>query len=245
MQPLTSSHILHEDDDLLVVSKPPGLLSQPSLDPARPYLASEAGALLQHLHGLSDPPYLAIHHRLDRDTSGVIALAKSRRANKPLMQAFKQRLAKKTYLALCAGPPQASTRFEVENHLATAKRTGHKNKGPSPQIAVFSGGDYAHTSFQILDTHSGSRTHLVQAHPTTGRRHQIRSHLATANLPILGDALYGGSAHIADTSIARVMLHAYRLELPHPVSGEVMLFEAPLSPDFTALLEHLSLRFIP
>lgn len=241
MQLLCADHILHEDDDLLVLSKPPGLLSQPSLDPARRYLAAEAAALLQQLHDLDEPPYLAIHHRLDRDTSGVIVLARSKRANKPLMQAFKQRLAKKTYLALCSGQPRTSPHFEIENHLSPQKRQDGGKKGPSPQVAVFSGGDYAQTSFEILDSNASKEIHLVQANPTTGRRHQIRAHLAEAHLPILADTLYGGSTHVANTPIERVMLHAYRLEIPHPISGEVMVFDAPLPPDFEALLTHCGL----
>lgn len=249
MQRLTPAHILHEDDDLLVLSKPPGLLSQKSLDPTRPYLMREAAALLQELHDLSSPPYLAIHHRLDRDTSGVIVLSRSKRANKPLMQAFKQRLVKKTYLAISSlapgqpplsSPPTSS--FEVKNHLATQKQQKGEARGPAPQVPVFAGGDFAHTSFQILGAAPSNDVYLVKAHPTTGRRHQIRAHLSGAGLPILADTLYGGPTHVKSLSPERVMLHAYRIELPHPVSQEVVQFTAPPPHDFLALLDALAIE---
>lgn len=235
---LTPHDILYKDQDIMVINKPAGLLSQKSLDPTRKYVLLELKLLLQE-HFPDESDYVALHHRLDKDTSGVMVLARSKRANKPLMNMFKQRLASKTYLALTAPcSPLPSFPCTVENHLATQKKQKGQ-QGPQPQIAVHSGGDYALSSVDLLAQQK--KLCLLQVEPKTGRRHQIRTHLASIRLPILGDPLYGGQARYYHQDISRVMLHAYQLSFPHPITEEQVTFTAPIPEDFHALATHFEL----
>lgn len=225
--------ILHEDEHILVFNKPAGLLSQATHDLSRPHVVAELERALALRDG--DSGYLALHHRLDLPTSGVMVLARSRTANKPLMNMFKQRLAKKTYHALCVTPSDPLPAHHI-NHLRAQKRP---KRGPSPMIAVHAGGDRAETSFELFATHSGAA--YIEARPHTGRRHQIRAHLAELGAPILGDELYGGPLTLGQRRIERVMLHARCLEFPHPVTGEVVSVEAPHPQDFPDVLAHFGL----
>jgi RluA family pseudouridine synthase len=225
--------ILHEDEHVLVFNKPAGLLSQATHDLSRAHVVAELERALTLRDG--EPGYLAMHHRLDLPTSGVMVLARSRVANKPLMNMFKQRLAKKTYHALCVAPGAPLPAQHI-NHLRPQKRS---RRGPSPMIAVHAGGDRAETSFELFAAHSGAA--YIEARPHTGRRHQLRAHLSELGAPILGDELYGGPLTLGQRRIERVMLHARRLEFAHPVTGELMSVEAAHPQDFLDVLTHFGL----
>ncbi len=207
--------VLYEDRWVIAVDKPPGLPTHPTLDPARPTAVGAVKALLAARGGQN--PYLGVHHRLDRDTSGVLLFAKDPAANPALAAAFAERAVNKRYLAVAAGPllePRT-----VRDHLGPLPGSGKRTK----HGAVRSGGALAETHFEPLERRD--RGTLVSAEPRTGRTHQIRVHLAGLGAPILGDGLYGGPP------AARVMLHAARLALPHPVESRSLVVEAEAPAD--------------
>jgi 23S rRNA pseudouridine1911/1915/1917 synthase len=220
---LGPERVLFEDEWLIVVDKPPGLPTQPTLDEARDNLFA---AVKRFLAARAPHPYVALHHRLDRDTSGVIALAKHVDANAGLARAFAGREARKTYVAL-TGPGREPPR-EVRDFLGKLPGAGKRARFG----AVRSGGDPAHTEFSVLERLA--RGFYLEARPLTGRTHQIRVHLAGVGLPILGDELYGGAG-----GAPRLMLHARRLELPHPVTGEMLAVESAVPGDFSEMLARL------
>ena len=161
------------------------------------------------------PGYLALHHRLDSPTSGIMVFARRREANKVLSRLFSQGPLTKTYLALTQGSPSEEA---WETDLAVAKKKGgyHCPRDGS--------GKPARTRFKVLSRQPG-RT-LVEAVPVTGRTHQIRLHLQARGLPIIGDQTYGGPP------ASRLMLHALSLALTHPAKGEPLLLEAPIPEEF-------------
>jgi 23S rRNA pseudouridine1911/1915/1917 synthase len=163
-------------------------------------------------------------HRLDRETSGVTVLARTPRAAAALSEAFRTGAPEKTYLALCARAP-APPEGRIDAPLAKdPARAGLRRVDPR--------GDAAATRYRTLC--AGPRAALVEARPETGRTHQIRVHLAHVGAPLLGDARYGGPRRVGELSIPRVMLHARRLELAHPVTRAPLAFEAPVPGDFAA-----------
>jgi 23S rRNA pseudouridine1911/1915/1917 synthase len=168
---------------------------------------------------------VTIVHRLDRETSGVTVLARTKAAAAALSEAFRVGGPEKTYLALCARPP-SPPEGRVDAPLGKdLRRAGLRRVDPA--------GDVAATAYRTLEA-SGLAA-LVEARPETGRTHQIRVHLAHLGAPLLGDAKYGGPRRIGEVAVPRVMLHAQRLELAHPVSGAPLVLEAALPPDFLAL----------
>jgi 23S rRNA pseudouridine1911/1915/1917 synthase len=241
----TAADILYEDEWLVAVAKPPGiptegsfLASRDSLHAAvRRFLATRDGMALDvsaaAKNGDDGLPYLGLHHRLDRDTSGVVLFTKRQEANAAVHEAFASRAAHKVYHAL-AGPPQLSskhlnpleTRFEVSGLMA---RTSPKSAAAKWGL-VQTRGLPSSTSFIV---ESSSRDGVVlQAEPHTGRTHQIRVHAASVGLPLYGDTLYGGSSRLRGTLASRVMLHASLLALPHPVHGGILTLTAPEPDDF-------------
>jgi 23S rRNA pseudouridine1911/1915/1917 synthase len=211
--------VLYEDDAVVAVDKPPGVATHATADPRRPHLI---GLVKSHL----GTDYVGIHQRLDRDTSGIVLFAKSRAANPGLARAFAEHQVEKTYHALTARPAvDPPWRWTVRSRLAAS--------GKRRMTAVASGGHEAETEFRLLEPLPGAL--LVEARPRTGRKHQIRVHLAESGLPILGDDVYG----TASRDIPRLMLHAARLSLPHPVSGEPQVIESPYPADFAEVLERL------
>lgn len=220
---LTPAAILYEDEGILVLNKPAGLPTEGTVVADRASLASAAQRYLQGEN-------LKVPHRLDKETSGVILLVKDPRLNKRIHDIFAQREARKTYLALTVAPQLARSWepgrcFQVENRLG---RISPQSK--AAQWGAVADGVEAKTEFSLLSR--GAHTFLVEARPFTGRTHQIRVHLAGLGLPLLGDVLYGGPASWQGQDILRVMLHAQRLEIPHPVTRESLVFEAPVPPDF-------------
>jgi RluA family pseudouridine synthase len=225
--PWSPDLILHTDSDLLVVHKPAGLPVLPDgYNPEAPYLKG----LLQSEHGP-----LWVVHRLDKDTSGVLVLARNAPAHRSLNIQFEKRQVSKVYHALAQGSPswdsQAVTlplRADADRRHRTAVDT-HNGKP-------------AATDLRILERFSTCV--LVEAQPHTGRTHQIRVHLAAVGLPILADTLYGDRNTESDAAavIERLALHARHLSFTHPASGQTAVFEAAYPEDFAAAVELLRSR---
>jgi 23S rRNA pseudouridine1911/1915/1917 synthase len=211
--------IVYEDDALVVVDKPPGLPTVATADPRRPHLVGVVTALLRS-RGAAPPGPLGVHQRLDRDTSGLVLLVKDPAANADLAAQFAGRAVEKTYLALTARPRSRPPRTWRADESVERAEAG---KAARPAL----------TDFALVEAWPGGL--LVEARPRTGRKHQIRIHLARAGLPILGDAAYGGDPRAAP----RVMLHAARLQLRHPLTGARLDLSSPPPADFRGVLDRL------
>ncbi|MDX9723948.1 MAG: RluA family pseudouridine synthase [Myxococcota bacterium] len=207
--------VIYEDEVMLVVDKPAGLPSQGTLDRRRDHVL----AAVRRDQGLrrGAQAYVALHHRLDAGTSGVLVMSLSKAANKGLAQQFARHSLEKCYRAVTWSEEQLlPQRWEVDNHL------GHLGGGSWG--AVHSGGARAQTRFELAAQRADAAGVLAdwQAWPKTGRTHQVRVHLAQAGRPIVGDGRYGGRAG------ERLMLHAWRLRMRHPLSRWGLVFEAAL-----------------
>jgi 23S rRNA pseudouridine1911/1915/1917 synthase len=221
---LTEAAILFRDAALVAVDKPPGLPTHPTADPRRPSLVSH---VLAWLGGEGAAPALAVHQRLDRDTSGVVLFGTDPRANAGLARAFAGREARKSYLALVVRPTgPLLRRLRIDAALGKADRQGRARVGgPGARDAAT----------DVVVREVLPRALLVEARPATGRRHQVRAHLAHAGMAVLGDPLYGGPAD----GVTRTMLHAWRLELAHPLDGRPLAIESPPPADFRSALGRL------
>lgn len=228
---LTPEHILFEDEWVIAVNKPSGLLSQGTLDPNRDHLIAALTRFLSDRDGKA--PYLAMHHRLDLETSGVLLLARHKKANKGLSHSFQKRRVDKHYVALTARGKEPLPEI-FENHL----KLNGKSSGEKPRmIAVLAGGDFAKTAFEVEEECASALR--VRASLYTGRRHQIRAHLSQLGAPILGDDLYDGPKSLKSINIPRVMLHAMQLSLEHPVTAEPLEITAPVPEDMQSLWRQL------
>jgi len=221
---LDRSRLLYADEELAAFDKPAGVPSQPTLTSDRGHLPELAAELL-------GGPVLPVH-RLDRETSGVVVVARTRETAAALSRAFRQGQAEKRYLALCARAPEPPE-GRIDLPL-----------GPDPRRpgrrAVLPAGEPAVTGWRTLSRGPGGQV-AVEARPETGRTHQIRVHLSHLGAPLLGDARYGGPRRLLELSVPRVMLHARRLELRHPRTGALIAFEAPLPEDLLAVARALGL----
>jgi 23S rRNA pseudouridine955/2504/2580 synthase len=223
--------VLYEDEFLLAVAKPPGLPAHATADPTRADLYSLVKRRL-----LPPGAYLGVHHRLDRDTSGVVLFTRRAEVNAQVAAQFEGRQVVKVYHALTVDAPgRSQPAWRVENRLGPvgagrSARTGEVDREGQPAV----------TEFRVLERLAGAL--LVEARPKTGRKHQVRAHLESGGRPILGDSRYGGVSHLADVEIARPMLHARRLELRHPVGHGALVIECPYPADFEHVLERLRSR---
>jgi len=232
--------VVYEDAHLMVINKPAGLVVHPG---AGRRTFTLVHALLHHAPelaavGAEGRPGLV--HRLDKDTSGLLVVAKTATAHLGLARQFKQGGVRKLYLALVLGEPgRESGRIEapIGRHHALRQR-----------MAVREGGRAAVTEWRVRERFGGCCA-LVEFRLLTGRTHQIRVHAARLGHPVAGDALYGGRRYASLRGAAalreavsrspRQMLHAWRLGFQHPVSGQTLEFEAPLPEDFAAVLSAL------
>jgi 23S rRNA pseudouridine1911/1915/1917 synthase len=222
--------VLYEDAALIAVDKPAGLPVHATADPRRPNLFD----LVRRRLGGGPEPYLGLHHRLDRDTSGVVLFTKDPRANRALAERFATRRVVKVYHALTRRPSRAPPAAWTSRAALEAS-----DQGRAARVRATAPGEglEARTDFRLLSAFA--RGQLVEARPRTGRKHQIRAHLALLGMPVLGDRLYGSPPPSAGPTPARTMLHALRLELPHPLTDEPLRIESPYPEDFRGLLEAL------
>ncbi|MBN1591057.1 MAG: RluA family pseudouridine synthase [Pirellulales bacterium] len=236
--------ILYEDDSLAVVNKPPGMV----VHPARGHWSGTLASALQYHFGnrlstTGGPTRPGIVHRLDRDTSGVLLVAKNDQAHARLAAQFEARTIRKNYLAIVAGRPERD-RDVIEEPIGV-----HPHQRDKMAIRrAHPDARRAETFYEVVERFDGFA--LVRATPKTGRTHQIRVHLAHVGLPVLCDRLYGGRAVITRGEIRhepedetvlldRQALHARRLRFVHPETGEPLELEAPLPPDMEAVLAEL------
>ncbi len=220
--PPSTATILYEDEDLIAVAKPAGIVMHATADPKRADLFTIVRREL-------DLPYLALHHRLDVETSGVVLFARRQEANAGLADQFAGGKVTKVYHAIAQRPPgRLRVAWRVENRLALGAGGRRARMQPSPR------GVPARTDFTVLERFEN--VVLVEARPCTGRKHQVRAHLAGSHAPILGDPRYGGPMQAGRCRAPRVMLHAARLALHHPVTGAPLTIDCPYPPDFEALL---------
>jgi 23S rRNA pseudouridine1911/1915/1917 synthase len=227
--------VLFEDADILVINKPAGLVIHPAAGNPSGTLVN---ALLHHcrdLSGIGGVERPGIVHRLDKDTTGIMVVAKSDRAHLALSIAFRRHVIHKTYLALCYGTP------EQKHGVVEAPIDRHPRH--RKEMAVVRDGRPARTLYQVEE--SFGPTSRISCRPVTGRTHQIRVHMAHIGHAIIGDPLYAGrqwrnirdpEAQAACRKFERQALHARRLEFEHPVSGGTVEFEAPLPEDLSELI---------
>ena len=220
--------ILYEDEGLAVINKPAGVVVHPAAGHLHGTLVHGLLARLKDLSGVGGMLRPGIVHRLDKDTSGLLLIAKDDRTHQALSAMFKERKVKKLYLALVHGVPQAlSGKIEAPlgRHPVNRKK-----------MAVLAGGREAVTLWRRKEVFR--RAALLEVEPLTGRTHQIRVHLASLGHPIVGDELYGG-AKPHGPKAHRQLLHAWKLRLRHPLTGEELAFEAELPEDFREVLDEL------
>ncbi|HEV8136692.1 MAG TPA: RluA family pseudouridine synthase [Pyrinomonadaceae bacterium] len=230
--------IVHEDESLIVVNKPAGLVVHPAAGIHSGTLANALAFHFQNLPASAGPIRPGIVHRLDRDTSGLLVVAKTEAALENLSEQFRDRTVLKSYIALVHGRVDNST-GRIDQPLARdpANRT---------RMAVVRGGRSALTLYKVRKHYQ--RFTLLDVELKTGRTHQIRVHLMWLHHPVVGDETYGGGRdnNIQDArlrsrvrNLGRHFLHAERLAITHPITGERLQFEAPLPTDLSDLLLQL------
>jgi 23S rRNA pseudouridine1911/1915/1917 synthase len=214
--------VIHEDADLLVIDKPAGLVVHPG---SGNWSGTMLNALLHHAPVVGDLPRAGIVHRLDKDTSGLLVVAKTEPAQAALVRQLQARSVKRTYLALVRGRVERDGTVDAPIGRHPVQRT---------RMAVVATGKPAVTHYRVKRRFAAHT--LLECDLETGRTHQIRVHLASIGHPLEGDPVYAGKARGA---FGRQALHAWRLAFVHPGSGKAVSFEAPPPRDLTALLEGL------
>lgn len=212
--------VLYEDPDIAVINKPAGMVVHPAP-------GHQSGTLVHALLGragswsaVGGALRPGIVHRLDKGTSGLIVVARNDEAHRRLAAQLRDRTLSRTYLAIARG--------RLKDDAGVLEGPIGRDRRDRKKMAVVAGGRFARTRYQVLER---KRTHtLLRCDLETGRTHQIRVHLAAFGHPVAGDAEYGGR----EPGASRPMLHAWRLELRHPRTGEAMSFEASPPPDFDA-----------
>ena len=227
--------IVYEDGDILIVNKPAGMVVHPA---AGNYTGTLVNALLHHDPMLNEVPRAGIVHRLDKETSGLLAVARTLKSQKHLVEILQARVMKRQYQAVACGVMTAGGTVEapIARHPVDRKR-----------MAVVEGGKPAVTHYRVLERfriHSHIRVDLE-----TGRTHQIRVHMAHIHYPLAGDQVYGQRLRLPPDcsdglteflcNFKRQALHAARLGLEHPTTGELMEWEAPLPEDMQQLIRLL------
>jgi len=232
--------IIYEDPDILVIDKPAGIVTHPA---AGNYSGTIVNAVLFHCHDLSSIGGVmrpGVVHRLDKDTSGILVMAKNDAAHQSLSKQFQDRTVVKAYLAIVLGrmPERVGS---IESSIGRDPVSRIKMRG------AMSRGRTAVTHWKEIEAFPGAS--LLELRPLTGRTHQIRVHLSEMKHPVVADKLYGsktGLKNISDTrtraamaNMKRHALHAHRLTITHPTTGEKMTFESPLPQDMRRTIEEL------
>jgi len=253
--------VIFEDSDLIVINKPAGMVVHPA--PGTPN-GTLVNALLHHcgddLSGVGGVKRPGIVHRIDKDTSGLLVVAKSDAAHQGLAAQFAAHSVERYYRALCYGVPDASdprlrgirgASFEAGNILRMTTQLARHRTDRQRQAVLFQGGRHAVTRVRIVEPFgTPGVAAMVECWLETGRTHQIRVHLAHAGHGLIGDPVYGGRRKLAANALSaeagravqsfhRQALHAAVLGFVHPITGNDIRFEAPLPNDMTALIEAL------
>jgi 23S rRNA pseudouridine1911/1915/1917 synthase len=224
--------VRYEDTDVIVISKPAGLVVHPGAGHAHGTLAHGLLDRYPELATVGDPNRPGIVHRLDRDTSGLMVVARSSRAYDALVDALAARRIEREYLALVWGVPE-TPRGVVDAPIGRSSRR-------RTRMAVRSSGREARTGYVVQEEFDEPCVALLRCTLETGRTHQVRVHLASIGHPIVGDAAYGGAR--PGIALDRPFLHAARLAFEHPITGAAIELEAPLPDDLAAVLSALRAR---
>ena len=253
--------VVYEDADVIVIDKPVGMVVHPA--PGSPS-GTLVNALLHHcgdtLSGIGGEKRPGIVHRIDKDTTGLLVVAKSDRAHHGLAKQFEEHTVNRHYIALVHGVPNAAdprlrgtkgVTFESGGIVRIATGLARHKTDRQRQAVVWDGaGRHAITRAHVIEGYGGNSAALIDCWLETGRTHQIRVHMAHAGHGLLGDQTYGGKRKLSPklvgeraadlgNSFPRQALHAATLGFTHPISGEWLEFEAPLPADMAALVEAL------
>ncbi|MCZ4262411.1 RluA family pseudouridine synthase [Limimaricola sp. G21655-S1] len=251
-------HVVWEDHDLIVIDKPAGMVVHPA--PGSPD-GTLVNALIHHcgedLSGVGGAKRPGIVHRIDKDTSGLLVVAKTDRAHQGLAIQFEKHSAERHYLALCHGVPDPNdprlrgvkgASFETGSVLKIQTMLGRHRTDRQRQAVSFEQGRHAVTRVKVIEAFAGAA--LVECRLETGRTHQIRVHMSHAGHALIGDPVYGGRRKLSEKAhgtaavalagrFGRQALHAASLGFAHPVTGEKLRFESPLPADMAELLSAL------
>jgi 23S rRNA pseudouridine1911/1915/1917 synthase len=229
--PAVDFTVLHEDADVVVIDKPPALVVHAGAGHPHGTLVDGLIARYPEIVGVGDPQRPGIVHRLDKDTSGLLVVARSAAAYSPLVAALAARRVERRYLALVWGHP-ASPRGVVDAPI------GRSAREPT-RMAVVAGGRGARTGYEVERTFEApAAAAMLRCRLETGRTHQIRVHLSSIGHPIVGDSRYGGLREAL--ACPRPFLHATSLAFDHPVTGARLQFESPLPGDLRAVVAALT-----
>ncbi|MDN5304257.1 MAG: rRNA synthase [Fusobacteriaceae bacterium] len=221
--------IIYEDEDILVINKQPDLVVHPGAGNETGTLVNAIINYYPEILKVKGERRPGIVHRLDKDTSGVIVVAKNDIAYDKLVENFSNKNMNKTYLCIVKGRLKEKE-GRIENII------GRNPKDRKKMAVVTKNGKLAISNYKVLDEKGDFS--LVEVNIETGRTHQIRVHMKYLNHPILGDEVYGKKSNLAN----RQMLHAYKLEMNHPITNELIIFKAKLPNDFIMVLNKLELR---
>ncbi|HEV7391774.1 MAG TPA: 23S rRNA pseudouridine(1911/1915/1917) synthase RluD [Burkholderiales bacterium] len=215
--------VVYEDETLIVINKPPGLVVHPG---SGNWEGTLLNALLQHAPGLAEVPRAGIVHRLDKDTSGLLVVAKTLTAQTDLVRQLQARTVRRIYVALARGVVARDGKVEAPIGRHPVSRT---------RMAVVARGKPAVTHYHVLARYADAT--LLECRLETGRTHQIRVHLASIGHPIVGDPVYGKRTDKRADTFERQALHAHQLGLNHPASREPMTWHAPVPDDMRRLIQ--------
>ena len=218
-------HTVYQDDELLVVEKPAGLIVHPAPGHRSGTLVNALLAMNPNLPGIGGWERPGIVHRLDKDTSGLMMVAKTDNAHHSLSRQIKERQIRKGYLALACG---RMAREEEIIDAPIARDPRHRKR-----MALVQGGRESKTRYKVSERLD--KTTLAEVYPITGRTHQIRVHFASLGHPLLGDTLYGGKSPLLDHHF----LHAHLLGFRHPITNDYLEFQSPLPEELERLLSVL------
>ncbi len=221
--------VIYEDEDLVVIDKPSGMVVHPGAGIQTGTLANALIARFPEIKGLGPKEKPGLVHRLDKETSGVILVARKQIAYRELQRQFKTREVEKLYIGLVWGMmprEEGKITWAIGRHTKHGERMSVKTKKP-----------------RIAETHyrvklSLAKYTLLEIRPVTGRTHQIRVHMAASGHPVVADSRYGRTK--VSSGCPRLFLHEHRLTVTHPSSGERVSFQSPLPPDLTQFLERIS-----
>ena len=224
--------IVYQDGDIAIINKYSGMVVHPAHGHYSGTLVNAILFQIKDLSGINGEMRPGIVHRLDKDTSGLIIVAKNDKAHTKLTEMFKNKEIKKTYLAIVKGKVSKET-GRIETNIGRDEKDRKKLSVSRDEKK----GKLAITTYKVID--SNERYSLLDVNIETGRTHQIRVHMKHIGYPILGDIVYGRP----DNKIMRQMLHAYKLEFKHPITSEEMVLEAQLPKDFVEALGYAQLQY--